>query len=323
MNTRKNYILKMVLAFSLSLILTFLLIKPSLGSTSGLHSFDDDPYRVETFTLYGAGNLKVETSGGFIRVEGSSGNTVRVEMYVQKDGRELSPEDTDLENWDIEISQSGEVVNVIAERKDSNWSFWGSNNDISVSFVIYTPSEMSTDLDTSGGSIEVSGLKGGQEVSTSGGHIKLANIEGTVEARTSGGHIEVENIQGDVAVRTSGGHITARQITGDLKARTSGGHINLAAISGSIEARTSGGSIEAGLKSVGQFVELKTSGGNIEITLPEDIGLDLNLSASYISADLSNFSGEMERGEVEGALNGGGPEISARTSGGIISLSFR
>ncbi|HEX6982050.1 MAG TPA: DUF4097 family beta strand repeat-containing protein [Balneolaceae bacterium] len=324
MTAKRIYLLKIALAFSLSLILTFLLIKPSLGMN---HATDlpmsDDPYRVETFTLDGAGSLNVETSGGFITVEGSSGNTVRVEMYVQKDGQELNPQDTDLENWDIEISQSGNAINVIAERKDSNWSFWGSNNHASVSFVIYTPDEMSTDLNTSGGHIKVYNLKGDQNVSTSGGHIELANLEGTVEARTSGGHIEIENIQGNLDVRTSGGHISAHHVDGNLKARTSGGHIELAGISGTIEASTSGGSIEADLQSVGQFVELKTSGGNINITIPEDIGLDLNLSGSYISTNLNNFSGEIERDEVEGMLNGGGHKITARTSGGIVSLSFQ
>lgn len=320
MTARQIYLTKVAVAIILSTAITVLLMLPATASASG-NNLPDDPYRVETFSINTPGNLEVRTSGGHITVEGSSGNEVRVEMYVKKNGRVLNRGEVDLDEWDISINQSGNTIKANAKRKRNGWSNWGRNN-VSISFIVYTPRQMTTDLKTSGGHIEAAGLEGKQTISTSGGHLNLANLKGTVKARTSGGHIEMDGLQGDIDARTSGGHISARQSEGSLQIRTSGGHINLDEISGSVEASTSGGSIKASLNSIAQFANLKTSGGNVNINIPENIGFDINLRGSYVSTNLRNFSGNIERNEVEGKLNGGGPQISARTSGGTVSLSF-
>ncbi len=318
MNARDIYTNKWITAFTLSFLWFLILIVPVSARTSDR----DDPYRIEEFTLNSPGNLEVKTSGGHITVQASESNRVRVEMYVTRNGRELSPSDTDLSDFDIKISQSGNKVAAIAQRKNNRrWKFW-NNDHIAISFVVYTPQEVSSDLKTSGGHIEVSGLNGNQEISTSGGHLNLSGIRGIMDARTSGGHIEVRDFEGEMSARTSGGHIDVEQAEGSINVRTSGGHINLENVSGTVEASTSGGSITADLNEVGQFVNLRTSGGNVNISVPGNTGFDLNLKGSYVSASLENFSGEVERDEVEGQLNGGGPQISARTSGGTVSVSF-
>ena len=323
MDARKTYLTKIAVAFSLSLVITLLLMTPVKAEWNQADQQDDEPYRIEKFDLQGPGDLDVETSGGHITVKGTSSNTVRVEMYVRKDGRNLLPEDTDLDEWEIDISQSGNSVKAHAERSGgNNWNLWG-NNSTSISFVVYTPREMSTELSTSGGHIETRDLNGNQDIATSGGHLTLADIEGTIKARTSGGHINLQNIKGDVEARTSGGHIDVENTEGQLNVRTSGGHISLAEVNGSVEAKTSGGNIKADLRSINQLVELRTSGGNVNIRVPDNIGLDLKLRGSYVNTDLQNFSGNVERDEVEGKLNGGGPLLSARTSGGMVSLSFQ
>ncbi len=316
MTTRNIYLTKVFFAVGFSLLLTLIMMTSALAMTP---QNQDDPYRIETFNIDTPGELDVKTTGGHITVEGSSQNNVRVEMYVRKKGQNLSPEDTDLENWKIDISQSGNAVKAVAERIDKNWA----RNNESISFVVYTPREMSTDLKTSGGHIEALGLSGTQDITTSGGHLDLANLEGTITARTSGGHIDIADVRGNVDARTSGGHIDVQKSQGDLKIKTSGGHIDLAEVSGIVEAATSGGSISADLDSIEESVDLKTSGGSIKIAVPENMGLDLNLQGTYVSTNLKNFSGKVDRNEVEGQLNGGGPIVFARTSGGKISLSFK
>ncbi len=107
-----------------------------------------------------------------------------------------------------------------------------------------------------------------------------------------------------------------------LDAKTSGGHIKLGDINGSVQASTSGGSITADLQTIDQFVELKTSGGNVEIKIPDDLAADLQLKGMFVDGNLKNFSGEMDNNEIRGALNGGGPQITARTSGGGVRVSY-
>ncbi|MEL7833310.1 DUF4097 family beta strand repeat-containing protein [Fodinibius sp. Rm-B-1B1-1] len=322
MTTRKLYLAKVFLAFTISLIMTLLLMRSALAITSSPSADQDNPYRVEEFDINTPGNLEVRTSGGHITVEASTSNSVRVEMYVRKDGENLRPQDYDLDQWDIDISKSGNSIKANAKHKGNNgWSGW-NNDRVSISFVVHTPRQMSSDLKTSGGHVEVDGLEGNQEITTSGGHLNLANLKGSIEAKTSGGHIELLNLEGEINAKTSGGHISAKTVAGTLDAETSGGHINLTDVSGSVEASTSGGSITADLTTIDQFVDLKTSGGNVDISIPDNISVDLQLRGTFVQGKLKNFSGEMEKNKVNGQLNGGGPKISARTSGGTVRLSF-
>lgn len=320
MSPRKKYQAQIVLAFSLSLLLTLLLVIPSLAQAQDR---GDEPYRIERFSQ-SAGELLVETSGGHITVRGSDSDEVRVEMFVTRNGRNLLPDDTSLDEYEIEIAQSGNRVSAIARRENDNnsWRFW-RNNRVSVSFVVHTPETIETNLRTSGGHITVRGITGTQELRTSGGHLELADMEGTVNGRTSGGHISVAQFTGTLGVRTSGGHIEARDVTGDLEMRTSGGHIELANAGGTVDARTSGGSIRADLNSIGESVTLRTSGGHITIGVPDGIGLDLALRGSRVQSNLDNFSGVTERNQLDGSVNGGGPSITARTSGGTVRIGSR
>jgi DUF4097 and DUF4098 domain-containing protein YvlB len=147
-------------------------------------------------------------------------------------------------------------------------------------------------------------------------------MKGTVDARTSGGHIEIRDFSGQMDARTSGGHIEAENAEGRINLRTSGGHISLRDLSGSVEASTSGGSIEADLNNIEDFVDLRTSGGHINISVPDGIALNLDLKGNRVSTKLSNFTGEVERDEVHGSINGGGPKLTARTSGGSVRISY-
>ncbi|MDX1637042.1 MAG: DUF4097 family beta strand repeat-containing protein [Balneolaceae bacterium] len=320
MNTRNIYLTKVFISFGLSLLITLLLIISASATPAPDEFSRDDPYRIETFTISTPGDLEVETSGGHITVEGSETNTVRVEMYVRRNGRDLSPSDTDLDDFDIEISQSGNRVKAVADRRGRMLD-WGRNN-LSISFVVYTPREMTTDLKTSGGHIAATGLDGEQRLATSGGHLEMSNLKGTVDARTSGGHIEIRDFTGRMEARTSGGHIEAENAEGTIKLRTSGGHISLRQLAGSVEATTSGGTIDADLTSIEEFADLRTSGGHINISVPDGIALNLDLRGNSVNTKLKNFTGEVERDEVHGSINGGGPQLTARTSGGRVRITY-
>lgn len=321
MNARRQYTIKIWLAIALSFFWILILIMParSAGVTG-----QDKPYRTEEFSINTPGELSVRTSGGHITVRGTEKNTVKVEMYAQKRGRFLTPNDDDLSDFDIQIEKQGNKVIASARRHSGSRGLFGSwNNNISISFVVYTPREMSTDLNTSGGHIEAENLEGTETLKTSGGHLEMRKLKGTVDARTSGGHIEIADFEGDMDAHTSGGHIEARNAKGTIELRTSGGHIELDHVAGSIDARTSGGHIDADVDQLGKYLTLRTSGGSVNISIPSGQGVDLELKGNLgVNTRLENFSGNVEDDEISGSLNGGGPKITARTSGGRVNLQF-
>lgn len=304
---------------TVSMILTFVIMLTAVKM--GWAQSSRDAYKVERFSVNDDVRVSVETSGGSINVMGKNTDEVTVEMYVRKRGDYVKANEEDLRDWDIEISESNNEVVAHAKRKRKNGWNWNRNN-ASISFVVYTPKKARADVSTSGGSIELSNLTGNQKGRTSGGSVTAENILGDLEVRTSGGSINLNDIQGMAEARTSGGRIKAENVTGGLDVRTSGGSITLEGVEGSVDASTSGGSINAEITAPNDFVNLRTSGGSITITVPEDSGYDLDLDGNRVRAELKNFTGEYEKDEIRGTVNGGGVKIKARTSGGSVRLNY-
>lgn len=280
-----------------------------------------DAYRIDEFNTSDSPVVIVETSGGFVEIIGTDGSEVVSEMYVRQGRRYLSASDSDLSDFELTIEKNGDEVIIRAEQK-GNWLFFLSRRP-SVSFRVYVPYNAVTSGRTSGGYVAGSDLTNGIDLRTSGGRVSAENVAGEISLRTSGGRIEMNNLSGTIDARTSGGPIDVNQISGVAEVRTSGGHIKLNNVDAKLEARTSGGSIRASLVSLDEDVSLRTSGGNIRIELPKVENFDLELRGQRVNIELINFSGQAERDKIEGYVGTGGPLLSARTSGGSVSVEFR
>lgn len=316
MSKANRFKVQITVCMTLTLVIMLTAVKMGWAQSS------NDAYKVERFAVNDDVRIDVETSGGSIDVIGKNTDEVTVEMYVRKRNRYYQADEIELKEWDIEIFERNNEVTVHAKRKKSgNWN-WNRNTP-SISFVVYAPERSINDVRTSGGSIELENLIGKQTARTSGGSISVESIQGDLNVRTSGGSITLNGIQGATEAKTSGGRIRAEEINGDLDVRTSGGSISLKGVSGSVDASTSGGSINADVVSPSEFINLRTSGGSITVTVPEDNGYDLDLDGNRVRAELKNFTGEYEKDEIRGTVNGGGVRIKAKTSGGSIRLNYR
>jgi hypothetical protein len=282
---------------------------------------DEKPYLTKSFPATGLKNVRVETSGGGIAVKGQNGGEARVEMYVRSNrGREMS--DADIKeklekDYEITLDKSSDALVIRAKRlRKGDW-----DDALSISFDVYTPANVSTDLETSGGGISLADLNGTQKAETSGGGIDLRNIKGNAEVETSGGGINVENFDGKLDAVTSGGGINATGNLGDSRLVTSGGGIKLNSVSGNVEAETSGGSIDANIRKLGNRLTLSTSGGSIDVKMPMDQGMDLDLHGDKVQVAMNNFDGVVEDDRVQGKLNGGGIPVRISTSGGRVRIN--
>jgi len=305
----------------------------------------DNPTLTKKFTLNGAGDLDVTTSGGSIKVEGQNGNEVEVQVFVKKKNQLLEATDALMDRlkdeYNFKIEKNGNQVIVFSKREGGNWSGGWNNNNLSISYKIFVPHAMTSNLKTSGGSIHASDVIGAQELRTSGGSIKLADVDGEVLARTSGGSINVNHSVGNMDLHTSGGRISVTDSKGQVKGRTSGGTIKVANIEGPVDvhtsggsvhvnghmqyvkAGTSGGSIKVDMTGLKDELDLHTSGGSIHAYVPAGLGMDLYLKGNDVDVDLRNFNGTAKKGKVEGSMNGGGIPVKMTTSGGNVDLIFR
>jgi len=311
----KNLLFKHLQLLSLT-IAVFLFTLPAQAKAGTA----DTPYLTKTFNL-SAGDLYVSTSGGSIKVEGGSGNTVKVEMYVKSSKHSDQKIKEMLEDeYEIKIGQTGSRVEAIAKRLGSGWNW----NGISISFVVYTPKNFACELHTSGGSLNLSGVSGNrQSMKTSGGSIHAEKISGELDVDTSGGSIHIDELNGNLKANTSGGSINLSAIRGDIDAHTSGGGINIEDVQGYVSATTSGGSITANISKLEKQLILKTSGGSVNATIPSGLGLNLDLRGNRVNTSLNNFSGESKSDRVRGTVNGGGISVELATSGGSVNLNYR
>jgi hypothetical protein len=320
----------------------------------------DKMYMSKEFSETSLNALNVKTSGGAISVEGNRSSGVRVEMYISGtnwNGRTISDEDLEdqLKEYTLIVRREGNTVVASAEPKNRGNFNW--KNGLSISFRVFTPQNITTDLVTSGGSIRLASLTGNQTFTTSGGSIKVKELKGTIKGRTSGGSIEAIDCADEVDLVTSGGSIKAQAMTGTIRLRTSGGSISLAELDGNIEASTSGGgiradkirgelnartsgssirmqnlsasvnartsagSIEADFDALGEFVTLSTSAGSVRVNMPLNKGMNLDLRGNKVSMPLKNFTGQQDKDRVQGSMNGGGIPVKLTASSGSVYVN--
>jgi DUF4097 and DUF4098 domain-containing protein YvlB len=295
----------------------------------------------KNFTVHEGGNLKLESDLGSINIITGSNNQVEVIIKRKVDDGDRDVMDSILEDLVIDFDQKNDDVYIRVEYDRGGFFRWRKNR-LQLQFDITVPEKYNVDLRTAGGSITVADLQGEVHCSTSGGSIKLGDIKGAVWSSTSGGSISLTGSVGSAELSTSGGNINIGYVDGTVEASTSGGSINIeqakAAVSastsgggihvkevmGSINGSTSGGSITVNITSQpAADCKLTTSGGGINIYLKSEIKANINAATSggKVVTDFPiTVRGELSKSKLKAQINGGGPELYLRTSGGNIYL---
>jgi DUF4097 and DUF4098 domain-containing protein YvlB len=321
----------------------------SCGAQAGERRLD------KTFTVAPGGSLTVDIEGGAISVTGGQGNQVVVHVVVKGS-------DSSIEEMNLSAEQHGNDV-VVQGDKGSNGFFglfnWSNSSGSKVTVTV--PRRYNVDLKTSGGDIVVRNIEGAATGKTSGGNVSLADITGEIRMHTSGGGIDLARLHGDTFVRTSGGGVKVIDVTGDLDAQTSGGGMRVEkvrgnvrahtssgevratnivgdvdlhssggrvvaeGIDGAIRADTSGGSVDVELVGANRGIVASTSGGSVTVRVPRvaSANVDASTSGGSVSCDLPVTTSEAGHSRLIGRINGGGPLIKARTSGGSIGIRAR
>jgi hypothetical protein len=281
----------------------------------------------KTFTVSGAGKLRVETQGGAIRVSPSNDGSVRVTAKERIRADSDAEADELLKKLELTFVQEGNDVRVVSkyERQPSGFHFraWPP---VEVDIQVSLPANFATDLHTPGGSVTVGDMIGKAELRTSGGNIKLGKMGGAVDARTSGGSISLEAAAAEVALDTSGGNIVVGRVAGPADLSTSGGNIKIESATSALRAHTSGGSITASIAGpLSRDCSLSTSGGSVRVNVERTAAFKLDASTSGGDVDAQGLTLTLEssnrnRSRLAGSVNGGGPVLKLRSSGGGITI---
>ena len=295
----------------------------------------------ETYDMSLPAQLMISSSDGNIDVIGSGGNEIQVFYIARRNNKVLKINREALEKELIlEVSHDKNSLKITVKNRKEDFSFF-STDRIHVNFRIHVPKETLSDLKTSDGNISLAGLSGDQQCKTSDGNIRIANVAGNITGRTSDGdvsakeikgsvgigtsdgNIELSNIVGDVVSSTSDGNIMLSNVEGNTSAKTSDGHITFKELSGSLTGSTTDGNIRGSFVQLKRQLTARTGDGNIDITIPDQLGLDLDINGESLHVPLNNFSGRSDERLIRGTSNGGGIPVKLSTSDGNVTLAYR
>jgi hypothetical protein len=284
----------------------------------------------KSFNVQPGGTLKVETQGGDVRVQTSADNTVKVTAREKIRASTEAEADEILAKLTLTIEQTADGVGATAKYEKKIPGFhWGSWPPVQVDFTVTVPANYNVELKTSGGDITVGNLNGKVYARTSGGDITLGKISGEIDGGTSGGNVRLEEGLASVTLGTSGGDVRVGRAVGPTDLGTSGGNIDIKSVENTLRASTSGGDVSAGIAgALKGDCKLSTSGGRVRVIVDKGGAFDLDASTSGGDVDATGLTITIEKGgsgrsRLAGKVNGGGPLLKLRSSGGDIVVQTR
>lgn len=281
----------------------------------------------KTFIVQPGGTFKATTQGGDVTIWTADISEVRI--TAKQVFRTSSEEEADeiLTKLTLTMEQAGNDVTAEAKYEKRPSGSWFSNwPPVNVSFEVTVPKNFNLNLNTSGGDISAGSVVGNVRARTSGGDLRFDRVDGEIDAHTSGGDIVLKEGTARAKLGTSGGDIEVDRAGGPTEVSTSGGDIIIKSVTQLLSATTSGGDVHATLtEPMKQDTVLSTSGGDVRVRVVKGAGFELDASTSGgdVRAEgvtITIAKGGVGKSRLAGTVNGGGPRLKLRSSGGDISV---
>ena len=307
-----------------------------------------------------AGNLRVDTSGtDSVEVEVSN-KQVTLQENCSRDTVRIGatlPPGTGIPDWNIrvprtvtlDLSTQGGYIQV-GDTDGHEALLRTSGGKVTAGNIKGDALILATEVRTGniggkaelrglGGPLQVGNVGGDAEFFTTGGDIITGTVKGHVKADSGSGSITIRESNGDVIVTTQEGNITSNYVHGAFDGRTESGSIRLERVGSMVHAVTGVGDIFFRLvpEKLGGVLDVDAQAalGNITMYLPSkmkatiDVVIDKPASGARsiisdfplkapVNALKSLIPGGPE--QQRAVVNGGGTNIKARTSQGMIRI---
>ena len=309
----------------------------------------------KSFPVTPGGQLTLDSDIGDVEITTGNSDTINVEIKRRFKVDDRQAADEWLKDLTVDLSQSGDDVKVIVKLVDDN--NLTNRRRIQIDFRISMPRNFNLKLRTVGtanignvqgtvtasteaGSLIIGDVDGPVMATSGGGRLSIGNVGGDLDARSGGGSLSIGNVGGDLDARSGGGSLTIGNVGGDVDARSGGGSIIVGRINGRVTASAAGGSVSieeaidanevtAAGGSIAVYISgqpsagfnMRADGGNIDLRLPDSVAISVN--ASCIAGRITTnydiaLMGGLHGSGLKGDINGGGPSVVLRATGGNI-----
>jgi DUF4097 and DUF4098 domain-containing protein YvlB len=295
-----------------SLILIALLFLPVFVYASSEGRFD------RTLQVNGSVALDVSTGSGDITVKTGSSNQVVVHGTVHSSNWVFGDSSAVQKvQSNPPIQQSGNSIRIGYDLPDD------VKRHVSIDYEITLPADASVLAHSGSGNIGVDGVRSTVEAHTGSGDIRARDIGSKFRAHTGNGNIRAESVAAPFFAETGSGDIEAELTgSGDVEARTGSGTIRVRGIKGGVQAHTGSGNIETDGTVTGPW-QLHSGSGNVTLALGTEKGFNLNVhtSSGSIHSNMPiTVQGSLNKNQLKGTVNGGGPEVEVSTSSGDVEI---
>lgn len=274
--------------------------------------------------------LEMEVFYGNIMVEEGAADEIRIQIKQDFEADNEASVERIAGKLSLDLTPSDKGLSVKAEySRKLQWSFenWPP---VKLYFTLRVPRTCDLNLFTRDGSVLVGELDSKAQVRTHYGRIHFKGITGSIQARSQFGDISIAHCRGPLNLRSISGSFQVGPVTGHADVFGYGGEIEVSSSGGGIKAETSGADLSVGFAHPIQApAVLKTGGADIILTLDPRSACELDLRSSLFgkvinlkdSLPLELVSGAPgKNSRVQARLNGGGPQIRGRASGGNVFL---
>lgn len=282
----------------------------------------------------GAGDIQTSDVGGAATLATEGGNIVAGRIgtrYVRAAGKNVESR--------VAAKLQTEGGHIQVEDVAGDLKAFTAGGHINTGYILGA-----ANLQSGGGHIRSAGIGGKADLQTEGGNITVGKAGSYVAVKTGGGQIDFGEVRGSVHAQTGGGGIRVLYVSGPMDVESNGGSICLTRVSGAVRAATGSGTITAWINpeaakndrssvSLNGASQLSSGAGDIVVFLPRNLAANIeavveNGGAHRIEADPALALQVGKANPPNGALtafatlNGGGPLLRLKTTGGKIKLQY-
>lgn len=298
---------------------TRLALSAAVALTASLAAHAQPEEYLKSYSVSAHPSVQVRATFGFVHV--TTSNSTEVQFDVKYDKADWAQE------LKLDSSQEGNTVALEARVAEHSWWGWGHFGSRRLNIEVRMPQNADLKIETSNGAVDVSSVDGDVSIHTSNGRVNAERLSGTIDIGSSNGGITLNALHGTVKAYTSNGVIRAAGLEGKCWMATSNGGVNVDGRFESLDIATGNGSVvaraEPGSK-ISSGWSIHTSNAAVTLSVPKDLAATLDASTSNggITLDLPlTLQGASSNTRIRGALNGGGPEVSIRTSNASIRVN--
>ena len=284
--------------------------------------------RVERrFEVPEAAALNVDTFSGEVRItEDPNARVIEVVVLQSADVATDAAMDARLASLSLEMSQRNGAVSLTARyAKSVGWS-WKSWAPVNLVYEIKVPRRCDVQVTTRDGAILMGSLEGRVVLGNESGSIFTGEITGPVTAHSVTGGVSITAATGAIDVSTRTSNIVIGRAFGPTRISSQGGYIEVQQAGDELVIRGSGSSAQVGFaRQFKHAADIAVSGGEIMLVLETNRVCTLDLKSSIFGKvnvrgelPLNVTTGSVGRSSLEATVNGGGPRITARASGGNV-----